>query len=128
MKQRFGEALTLDDYFSGDPASRGIYDALARAIEAIGQVSVRITKSQVAFRRKRAFAWAWIPGKYLTGDRPPLVLSIVLPDHGGSARWKEVVELRAGWYMHHLELAEESDIDEEVLAWLRTAWEMAGAS
>lgn len=37
-----------------------------------------MTKSQVAFYRRKAFAWAWMPGKYLRGRGAPLVLTLAL--------------------------------------------------
>jgi predicted transport protein len=38
--------------------SRRIFDALRDMIEALGPVAMRVTKSQIAFRRVKAFAWA----------------------------------------------------------------------
>jgi hypothetical protein len=70
--------MTLDEFFSGYGESRRIFDALHAAIEALGAVNVRVTKSQVAFRRRRAFAWAWVPGRYLGGGHAPLVLTVSL--------------------------------------------------
>jgi hypothetical protein len=87
---------------------------------------MRVTKSQVAFRRSRAFAWAWTPDRYLRGKTAPLVLSISLNRADTSPRWKEVVKVRGNHWMHHLELGDASEIDDEVCRWLREAWELAG--
>ena len=92
----------------------------------VGPTEMRATKSQVAFRRRRAFAWAWIPSMYLSGPRPPLVLSVALLRQDSSPRWKEVVEPTPGNFMHHLELGSSAAVDEEVLGWFREAWELAG--
>jgi len=62
--------MTLDEFFEGQERSRGLYKAIEAAISTIGPAEIRITKSQIAFRRKRGFAWAWIPGRYLRGRRP----------------------------------------------------------
>ena len=32
--------------------------------------------AQVAFRRRKAFAWAWVPDRYLRGAHAPLVLTM----------------------------------------------------
>ena len=84
-----------------------------------------MTKSQVAFRRRKAFAWAWIPGKYLGGETAPLVLTLSLRSRDPSARWMEIVEPSLGRFTHHLELYSPSDIDEEVRDWLQCAWQTA---
>jgi hypothetical protein len=63
--------MTLDDYFAGHGESRRIFDALHRAIGGVGATEPRVTKSQVAFRRRRAFAWTWMPGIYLRGGHAP---------------------------------------------------------
>jgi hypothetical protein len=111
-------------YFSGYPQSFKIYKAIERAGHELGPMEVAVSQSQVSFRTRRAFAWMWIPAQYLTGDRPPLVLSIALRRRDKSKRWKEVVEPRNGWFMHHLELTTEAEADAEVAAWLKEAREL----
>jgi hypothetical protein len=116
----------LDAFFDGYDEARPIFDALRDEIQAIGPVEMRVSKSQIAFRRRAAFAWAWIPGRYLRGGHAPLVLSVSLPYRHNSARWKEIVEPVPGRFMHHLELHAKTDIDDEVHAWLREAWNLGG--
>jgi hypothetical protein len=118
--------MTLDEYFTGHVDSRLIFDELQRAVAALGPVSLGISKSQVAFRRRRAFAWAWMPGKYLHGQVSPLVLTLSFPSRDPSPRWKQVVEPAPGRFTHHLELRSPLDIDDQVCDWLRAAWETAG--
>jgi len=120
-----GEQVTLDDFFAGQPDSRRIFDALRTAIDAIGPAEVRVTKSQVAFRRRRTFAWAWMPGAYLRGNYAPLVLTLSFRQREPSPRWKEVVEPYPGRFTHHLELRSTAEIDDEVRAWLQEAWSAA---
>jgi hypothetical protein len=87
---------------------------------------MRISKSQIAFKRKRNFAIVWIPGKYLSnGASAPLVLTLSFGERDPSLRWKEVVLAAKGHYTHHLELHDEGDLDAEVIEWLRTAWAAA---
>ena len=117
--------MELDEFFAGCDEPRQIFDALHRAIEAIGPAEVRVTKSQVAFRRRKAFALAWMPGQYLRGKIAPLVLTLALRRRDPSPRWKEIVEPAPGRFTHHLELYGASDIDDEVRRWLREAWEAA---
>ena len=114
--------MTLDDFFDGRNESRLIFDTLRAADAAVGEAELRVTKSQVAFRRRWAFAWAWIPGTYLRGRHAPLVLTVSLRRRDSSTRWKEIIEPRPGRFTHHLELYTPSDIDDQVRTWLREAW------
>ena len=118
--------MTLDEFFAGQEEPRLIFESLRSAVDAIGQAELRVTKSQVAFRRRRAFAWAWMPGQYLRGRHTPLVLTISLRRRDPSTRWKEIVEPAPGRFTHHLELYAPSDIDDGVRSWLQEAWADAG--
>ena len=117
---------TLDEFFAGQNGSRRLFDALHAVIFKTGAVELRVTKSQVAFRRRAAFAWAWMPRQYLRGQGAPLVLTVALRRQDASPRWKEVVQPRPGRFTHHLELYAAAEIDSEVRAWLAEAWREAG--
>jgi len=118
--------MTLEQYFAAHDESRLIFEALRHAVADIGPAQLRVGKSQVAFRRRHGFVWAWMPDLYLNGPCPPLVLSVGLRRRDPSPRWKEVVEPYPGRFIHHLELRSAAEIDAEVRAWLREAWEVAG--
>ena len=114
--------MTLDEYFDGKEESRRLFDDLRDVINSIGTAEVRVTKSQIAFRRRRTFAWAWIPGKYPRGEVAPLVLTLSFRLKDSSPRWKEIIEAAPGRFTHHLELYTSGEIDAEVRDWLRVAW------
>ena len=114
--------MTLDEYFEGREPSRQLFDRLRNIIESIGAADIRVTKSQVAFWRRKSFALAWIPGKYLRGRGAPLVLTLSFHHRDPSPRWKEIVEPVPGRFTHHLELWSVADLDGEVHAWLQRAW------
>ena len=115
----------VDAFFAGYDASRELFDRLCRMVDSIGSADLEVTKSQIAFRRRKAFAWAWVPDRYLHGGHAPLVLTLALRRRDPSPHWKEIVEPRPGRFTHHLELHALTDIDDEVLGWLRSAWEAA---
>lgn len=117
--------MTLDEFFEGYGEGRTLFEALHRAVEKIGPAELRVTKSQIAFRRRRAFAWVWTPGRHLRGNVAPLVLTLSFRSRDSSPRWKQVVEPYPGRFTHHLELFSVEDIDEQVHDWLRSAWEAA---
>jgi hypothetical protein len=117
---------TLDEFFEGQEESRQLFEAVRCAVEAIGPAELRIGKSQVSFRRRKAFAWVWTPGRYLRGKTAPLVLTLSFPYRDASPRWKEIVEPAPGRFTHHLELYSVADVDDEVRGWLRDAWAGSG--
>lgn len=117
--------MTLDEFFAGQDQSRHLFEAVSREVEAIGPAELRLSRSQIAFRRRKAFAWIWMPGQYLRRKAAPLVLSLSFPQRNTSPRWKEVVEPVPGRFMHHLELYATTDLDDEVRGWLRQAWDLA---
>jgi hypothetical protein len=120
--------VTVATFFAGHPRSRRLYRALRQTVDSVGPAAVRVTRSQIAFRRAHPFAWAWIPGRYLRGDHPPLVLSVALPARDRSRRWKQVVRTRSGPFVHHLELHTAADLDRQVAGWLARAWKAAAGS
>lgn len=112
---------------TGDAARAArLHAAVQRAVDRVGPSTERASKSQIAFRRRRAFAWTWQPKQYLGPGGAPLVLSISLGRRDRSRRWKEVVEPSPGRFMHHLELNRVADVDGQVRKWLAEAWESAG--
>jgi Domain of unknown function (DUF5655) len=117
--------MTVDEFFAADLESRQLFETLREMVVAIGPTQLRVTKSQIAFQRRKAFAWVWQPGQYLRGKHAPLVLTLAFRYRDVSPRWKEIVEPRPGYFTHHLELWSASEIDDEVRSWLQKAWEAA---
>jgi hypothetical protein len=120
---------TPDDYFARSPLGLAVYRHVARLLASSWpDISSRTTKSQVAFRRGRAFAFLWRPQQYLRSPTAEVVLSIALPQRIESDRFKEVVHPTASTWLHHLEIHAASDVDEEVSHWLNAAADAAGPS
>jgi hypothetical protein len=117
--------MTLDEYFEGKDESRQLFEAVRGVLKTIGTAEIRVTKSQVAFRRRKTFAWVWMPGKYLRRKAAPLVLTLSFRHKDTSPRWKEIVEPSPGRFIHHLVLYSTRDIDGEVRHWLNAAWTSA---
>jgi Domain of unknown function (DUF5655) len=118
------EESTPEEVFSGSPRGLELFRAVQAMLAAPAPPEIRATKSQVALREKRGFAYLWWPGRYLASD-VPAVLSIALPRRIDSARFKEVVNPSPGVWMHHLELHTVGELDRDVLDWLREAREAA---
>ena len=116
---------TPEQVFSGSPRGLDLFHAVERMLAQPAPPATRATKSQVAFREKRGFAYLWWPGRYVASDAPA-VLSIALPRQISSDRFKEVLNPSPGVWMHHMELHNEEELDAEVAGWLREARAAAG--
>lgn len=114
------------DLLDGHPAALSVFREVSSRLGEIGPFEVRTTKSQIAFRRARGFAYIWRPGQYLDRPRADVVLSIALGRHDTSPRFREVAHPSPRHWMHHLELAGADEIDAEVVGWLREAYDRAG--
>jgi hypothetical protein len=111
-----------EQLFAGHPVPLAVVD---RVRELVGECTVRTSRSQVAFRRRRGFAYVWRPGQYLHGEVAPAVLTVVLGRPDASPRWKEVVQPSPHSWVHHLEVRSPDELDDEVAAWLHEAWARA---
>ena len=49
--------ITVNEFFSGQDEPRTIFDFVLTALYSIGPVQIQVTKSQIVFIRKKAFAW-----------------------------------------------------------------------
>jgi hypothetical protein len=114
-----------EDLFEGFPATLAVLGELERAVSDLDEISVRVTKSQVAFRRRKGFAYLWRPGQYLASD-VPAVVSIALDHEVESERFKEVAHPAPTVWMHHLEIRDPGEVDDEVRGWLADAYAGAG--
>jgi hypothetical protein len=117
---------TLEEFFHDVPLGRKVYDAVAGLVDGLGPATVRVTKSQVAFRRRTGFGWVWLPGTYLPHPAADVVLSVGLARQDPSPRWKQTVQVSPTRWMHHLEVRDLADLDAEVEGWLAEAYELAG--
>jgi len=52
-----GYPQTLNEYFIGYTQSYQLFTGLQSVIDTIGLYELRVTKSQIAFRHGKAFAW-----------------------------------------------------------------------
>jgi hypothetical protein len=109
-------------FLTGHPDALRIFEAVVAALDGVGPVTVRTTRSQVAFASGRQFAWIWLPGRWLRKPAAETVLSIGLGRDAGGGRFKEVVQVARGRWMHHLELSGPNEIDAQVRDWLAEAW------
>ena len=59
-----------EDFFADHPDGRAVAAAVAAVVADLGTHEVRVSRSQVAFRRRRGFAYLWRPGQYVRSEVP----------------------------------------------------------
>ncbi|MGW8814195.1 MULTISPECIES: DUF5655 domain-containing protein [Gordonia] len=84
------------DFFSGSPTGLAIFLATERAVRTLGDdVTIRVTKSQITFRRRSGFAYVWRPGRYVRSEpasissgraQPAIAATPLLPALGARRR------------------------------------------
>jgi hypothetical protein len=118
--------VEVAEFFAGHPVGQQVFDRVTSVLagSAAGEAvpyEVRVTKSQVALRRRLGFAFLWLPGQYLRNPTAEVVLSVSLGRRDPSPRWKQVVHPTRQRWVHHLEVHDPAEIDDEVAGWLREA-------
>lgn len=117
---------TSEEFFAGHPDALTAFMEVCAIVGRYGPFEVRISRSQAAFRRKRGFAYLWTSGQYLRKPDAGVVLSIALGHLDESTRFKKVVHPAPAHWLHHLEIHNLCDLDDEVAGWQREAAERAG--
>ena len=118
------QPIAGEELFAPDEKAVSIYRALARPVGGLEGVEAVVSKSQVAFRARRGFAYAWAPKHYVKSD-VPVVVSIALNEELRSSRFKEVAHPSPSTWMHHVELRLVKEVDHELIAWIERAYEEA---
>jgi hypothetical protein len=119
-------------FFAKMPEAIPIYEAVkAVLLDRFEGTSVKVQKSQIAFSCHKKFAYLWLPIRKMKG-RPEvyLVLTFGLDHRIRDPRIVEAAEPYPKHWTHHVLIQGTSDLDEEVLGWLRQADECSrsGAS
>lgn len=115
-----------DAFLDGHTLARSVFEMVSETLAQFDDVAVRTTKSQIAFRRRRGFAYIWLPAMYLARPDAEVVLSIALDRQLACPRFKEIAHPSPGIWQHHLEVQEVDDLDDEVRGWLIAAYDCAG--
>jgi hypothetical protein len=118
--------VTPEEFLADSSLGRAVFETVHRITSSFGEVDVRTTPSQITFRRRRGFAYVWLPGRYLARPQAEVVLSIALDRELTSPRFKEVAHPATRIWQHHLEVTDITGLDDEVRAWLRSAYDAAG--
>ena len=111
-------------FFNQKPAALDLYLALERQILAeIGNVSIKIQKTQISFYNRHMFACASLAKTRKAKDLPDPYLTVTfgLERKVESPRIDIATEPYPRRWTHHVVIASPEEIDEELMGWIREA-------
>ncbi|HXV41755.1 MAG TPA: DUF5655 domain-containing protein [Anaerolineae bacterium] len=120
---RFRPGQPVEDQFASQYAGakavlRPIYDRLAEAATALGSdVTLEPRKTYVALARGRQF------GLIQASTKSRVDLGLKLPGVEPTERLQAAAGFGSGQITHRVALASEAEVDDEVLGWLKAAYE-----
>ena len=114
-------------FFNGRPLELSLYEALFRRMEMeFPDASVKVQKSQISFYGRHLFGAASLPVRRKKNwPEHCIVVTMGLSYQMESPRVAVAVEPYPGRWTHHVLVSEEEQIDDELISWLRKAYEFA---
>lgn len=111
-------------FFDGRPEELALYEALLEKISGFGAVRPVVHKTQISLKNRRVFACVSMARVVRRALLPPhyLVLTLGLPYPLDSPRIAAKVEAQRRRWTHHIVLGTESELDEELMAWVHEAY------
>lgn len=117
-------------FFNEKPAAIPLYEAFeARLLSELEEVKIVPQKSQITLKNRRVFgAVSFLPARKAK-DRPDpyITITLGLNRREGSPRVDQASEPYPGRWTHHLVIGSAEEIDEELMAWVREAYDFAAA-
>ncbi len=115
-----GSDLVTSQYAGGKAQLRPIYDALAKAVTRFGEdVEISPKKAYVSLRRKRQF------GLIQPSTKVRIDVGLNLASAKATKRLEKSGSFNA-MVSHRVRLSVVEDVDEQLIVWLKRAYQMAG--
>lgn len=115
-------------FFNRMPDALPLYEALLRRMQAeIGEIQIKVQKTQISFYRRRMFGCVSFARVRRRADCPQrwFTLTFGLDRRVESPRIEAAAEPYPNRWTHHLLISGEEDIDGELMGWLRQAADFA---
>ena len=114
-------------YFDQKPQEAALYEALfQRLCGAVPDASVKVQKSQISFYGRRLFAAASIPvRRKRSWPEHCLLVTFGLAFRLDSPRIAVAVEPYPNRWTHHVVIDRPEQLDEELMGWVRDAYDFA---
>lgn len=117
-------------FFDKSPAAVPLYSAFeTQVLSQIPDVTIKVKKTQISFSNKRNFAFVSLLPVRKAKDRPDvyIVVTFGLNHRIDSPRIDVAVESYPNRWTHHVLIAVETEIDDELMTWIKAASEFSAA-
>ena len=117
-------------FFNEHPAAIPLYEAFeVRLLSELEGVVIQPQKSQITLKNRRVFgAVSFLPARRAK-DRPDpyITVTLGLNRREGSPRVDQASEPYPGRWTHHLVIGSAEEIDDELMAWVKEAYDFAAS-
>jgi hypothetical protein len=103
-----------------------VFQRIAEIVEGCGGAELRVAATQLGWARTRGFAYLWSPQRWVGRGGAEVMLGLDLPRRDPSPRWQQVVQVRPGRFLHHLEVRSAAELGDEFADWVVEAYGEAG--
>ena len=111
-------------FFNEKPAALPLYEAFEqRLLAKIGEVTVKVQKTQISFSNKHNFTFVSLLPVRKAKDRPEtyITVSFGLEYRKESPRIDAASEPYPNRWTHHVMISTVEEIDDELMSWLKEA-------
>jgi hypothetical protein len=112
------ETHTVASHFAGKPQLRAVYDKVVAALRRLGDVREEPKKTSIHLARRSAAAGIQV-------RKDCLILTIKSDQPLTSQRLFKSEQTSASRYHHEFKLTKPTDVDAELKAWLKRAYELS---
>jgi hypothetical protein len=114
------QMYSVDDHFEGkDPTVKEIYNRLVRSLKEFGPVQEVAKKTSIHLDHKSGFGGVHVRKSYIN-------LVIRTNYQIDSSRLTQTEQVSKNRFHHTVKLETPDDIDEELLGWLKDAYQLSG--
>ncbi len=117
-------------FFHEKPQALPLYEAFERRLlSELEGVNIRVQKTQITLSNRRVFGAVSLLPARRAKDRPDpyITITLGLNRREGSPRVDQASEPYPGRWTHHLVIGAAEEIDDELMAWVREAYDFAAA-
>lgn len=117
-------------FFERMPAALPLYEAFeSRLAKTVGEYTTRVQKTQITFSNRHVFACVSFLKVRKAAQRPPvyIVITFGLARKVDSPRIDAAVEAYPGRWTHHVLVAGTEELDEELMSWVREAYQFSAS-
>lgn len=114
-------------FFEGHLEALPLYEAFEAQVEQLGEVNIRVQKTQITFSNRHNFAFvSFLPARKAK-DRPKTYITVTfgLDRRVDSPRIDIAIEPYPGHWTHHVLISSPQELDGELMDWIREAYDFS---